>query len=46
MCSSDLVLVALQERFGWSPIMEGDNIIGLNAPTDVGGAISDRKSVV
>ncbi|MFV2091483.1 MAG: glutamate--cysteine ligase, partial [Hyphomicrobiales bacterium] len=34
------VLAALQQRFGWSPIMEAGNIIGLTAPADVGGTIS------
>ncbi|MHA1525254.1 MAG: glutamate--cysteine ligase [Alphaproteobacteria bacterium] len=34
------VLTGLNKRFGWSPIMEGDNIIGLNAPPEIGGTIT------
>jgi len=31
------VLLAMQERFGWQPIMEGSNIIGLKEPSTTGG---------
>ena len=33
------LLLGIQERFGWDPIMEGDNIIGL---TQVGAAMQDK----
>jgi glutamate--cysteine ligase len=31
------MLTGLQEKFGWAPVMEGGNIIGLLQPADEGG---------
>jgi glutamate--cysteine ligase len=34
------LLYRLHERFGWAPSMEGDNIVGLTAPPEIGGAVT------
>jgi glutamate--cysteine ligase len=34
------MLEGLHDRFGWSPIRDGDNIIGLTAPPEIGGSIT------
>lgn len=34
------LLEGLRDRYGWKPVVEDGNIIGLDAPPDIGGSIS------